>query len=263
MCFKRPKLIINTTKESTTTDFIEKVFLKHFPNALHETNPDVLVPVGGDGTVLHTVKHYGHLELPIFAIANGTLNFIPNHEEHWDLYFEELKNGNRTIEVETTFLMKIEIESHNGEKREFFAVNDIVFGNGIMDYFHFILNSTDSAFKDKKISAGGLCISTPLGSTAFHYNNNGTIVVSLNLPVFGLTTIVPNKKDKINRMLKADKVFSVKLTENQRDKCLLFIDGKTEIVPFGIGDTVSITKGKDIVFYFSNLTEFETKRLNY
>lgn len=263
MTFNKPKLIVNKTKENETTEFIEKIFLKHFPNALHEEKPDVLVPVGGDGTILHTVKHYGHLGLPIFGIANGTVNFIPNKEDNWDKYFDDLKTGRRVIEEETTFLIKIEVLSANGEKREFNAVNDIVFGNGLMDYFHFILNSTDSAFIDKNISAGGLCISSPLGSTAYHYNNNGTIIISVNLPVFGLTTIVPNKKDKINRMLNANKIFSVKLAENQRDRCLLFIDGKTEIIPFGIGDTVTITKGNDIKFYFTNLTEFETKRLTY
>lgn len=262
MKIKSPLLILNSTKEN---EEIKKIILKYFPNSLTEKEPDVIFSVGGDGTILHAAKNYGDKNIPFFGIANGTLNFIPNHLDNWDEYFQKIINNEVELEEENTFYLSVVIEKADGNKLFYKAVNDVVIGGDIMDYFHFNLLTEDSTFKNKKISSGGICISTPLGSTAYHYNNGGTIIPSLNLPLLAITTIVSNRKDRINKMFSSKQKLLIELNNEKenRDNCLVFIDGKTKIVKLEKNDKMYLSEGSQIKFLFTDLKAFEMKRLTY
>lgn len=234
----KPALFVNKTKNYS--QIIEDI-LYAFPNALTEKEPDIIFVVGGDGTMFQAVKELGFLKIPFFGIANGTLNFLMNS-------IKNLKWENFSFEIEKTFFLNIK----TGNK-SYNVVNDVVFGNGIMDYFHFNVK-TDGY--EGNISAGGLCISTPLGSTAFHYNNGGNIIPSLNLPLVGVTSVVGKKEERINKLFSLEEIT---VNVDGRTDCFLFLDGKTEIVK--VSDSVKISRGADIELAFLNLKDFKIKRI--
>lgn len=257
----KPLLIMNTTKDHKE---IEQIILNHFPNSLTETEPDFIISVGGDGTVLQTIKNEGYRNVPFFSIANGTLNFIPENIKNLDICLEKIKNGTLVLEQEKTFYLNVTLKKHDGIVK-YKAVNDVVLGNGIMDFFHFKINSDDPTFKETKISAGGICVSTPLGSTAYHYNNEGAIIPSLNLPLLGISSIVANRKEKFNKFISANQTIEISLNQEKenRNNCLVFIDGKTRVINLEKDESILIEKGEEIIFLFTNIKEFEIKRLTF
>ncbi len=239
---KKPLLIINDTKN---VSHLENSILNKFPNAKNEKHPDVIITLGGDGTLMHAIRDYGYLDIPFFPIAGGTLNFIPNKVD--ETFFDNIK-----YEVEETFFLEVEI---NNEKHN--VVNDVVFGNGIMDYFHFeikAMNEIDD-FKKFHTSAGGLCIATPLGSTAFSLNNGAPVLTSLQSEFVLLSSVVGNKN--ILRKLNVNK--EIRISVSGRDKCFIFLDGKAKIIE--VTDEVIIRRGERVRFFFTDLRAFELKRL--
>lgn len=239
---KRPGLIVNNTKNVFE---LENAILSKFPNAKNEKEPDTIITLGGDGTLMHAIRDYGYLDIPFFPIAAGTLNFIPNKVE--PEFFDNIK-----YEVEETFFLEVEI---NNEKHA--VVNDIVFGNGIMDYFHFEIKAMNEVndVKEYKTSAGGLCIATPLGSTAFSLNNGAPVLTSLQSEFVLLSSVVGNKN--ILRKLNVNK--EIRVSVSGRDKCYVFLDGKAKIIE--VTDEVIIRRGKRVRFLFTDLRAFELKRL--
>lgn len=235
----KPALFINKTKNHSQ---LLNNILETFPNALNEKEPDIIFVIGGDGTIFQAVKELGFLKIPFLGIANGTLNFLMNSIP------EDFNWGNLTFEIEKTFFLNIKTGA-----KSYNVVNDIVFGNGIMDYFHFNVK-TDGY--EGNVSAGGLCVSTPLGSTAFHYNNGGNIIPSLNLPLVGITSVVGKKDEKINKLFSLGEIV---VDVKGRNDCFIFLDGKTEIVK--VGESVKISKGADIELAFLNLKDFKIKRI--
>lgn len=233
---KKPYLVSNTTKDNFE---LENAILKNFPNAKNEKNPDSIITLGGDGTLMHAIKNYGFLKLPFFPIAGGTLNFIPSKVS--PEFFDNIK-----YEKENTFYLNVKI---NNEIHK--VINDVVFGGGIMDYFHFKVK----ADINYEVSAGGLCISTPLGSTAFNLNNGGTVIPSLNLPLVSMTSVVGNKR--IDKMLEIEN--KIEVSVESREPCYIFLDGKAKIIE--MKDTVEISKGEEITFFLTDLKKFKLKRL--
>lgn len=257
---ENPLLIINTTKEN---NHIKNIILKYFPNALLEENPDIIISVGGDGTVLQSIKNEGWRKIPFFSIANGTLNFIPEEIDNLEDFLLKLKNKEVILEEQKTFYLKVTLKKADNSEVVFQCANDIVLGNGIMDYFHFVIKSEDPTFDFKKLSGGGLCVSTPLGSTAYHYNNNGTVIPLLELPLLGISSIVANRKDTINKPVSANQKIEIYLNpeKDNRTHCFVFLDGKTKIINLEKEEKIIVEKGEEINFCFKDKIKFDIKRL--
>lgn len=145
------------------------------------TGVDLLVAMGGDGTLLRAARLVGNSGVPILGINIGGLGFLTGVGE--DLMEEALRSvlqGKYRIEER----MVLEAELPDGTMLT--ALNDIVVGMGsslrIVDMVAYVGEEYVASF-----SGDGLIVSTPTGSTAYSLAAGGPIVY----PTFDSIIITP------------------------------------------------------------------------
>jgi NAD+ kinase len=143
----------------------------------------LVISVGGDGTVLKTARRAIEYDLPLAHINVGTLGFLGYEAKDIEGYVRALINNN--FEIEERVMLEA---SANSEK--FIALNDIVIKNGntarVIDLDIFMENS-----KVYSIKGDGVVISTPTGSTAYSLAAGGPVVMP-NLALMIITPLNPH-----------------------------------------------------------------------
>lgn len=140
-----------------------------------EKKANVYLVGGGDGFMLDVVKKYYDFDKSpeenklFFWINCWTLGFLLN-----DLsWLNKLPKTIDDIEHVKAHLMKVEIIKNNTEKEIKYAMNDVVIGGNMLDYFKFDIQSQQIT---KRFHGTGVMISTALGSSAYWLNNWGPIM---------------------------------------------------------------------------------------
>lgn len=238
---------------------VDNIFKNKWPETLKEKNPEVIIVSGGDGGMLHAIQDYADYNVPFFGIAAGTLNFLMNNI---DIIEDPVQMINHTDWIETSLVkVKVKREKSNGDWKTVFkaqAANDLVLGHRIMDYHEFKIKNV---FKeDFNIKGMGLIISTPLGSTAFHYNNRGSIIQDISGKEIAMSTIVSERKKSFEKRIELhDQKIQVSLVSD-RAAGALYIDGQTKVFKIIQNDKIIIKRGKKIKIGFLNKEDFFSKR---
>jgi len=131
---------------------------------------DAIITLGGDGTILHAIRR---VDLPILGVNLGKMGFLTEMEmDDTDDLLKLLRTGQ--YHIEERMMLSCEIDGS-----EYFALNEFVFcrENSIhtLDKIIKIQIYADGNLIDK-ISADGLIVSTPTGSTAYSLSAGGPIV---------------------------------------------------------------------------------------
>ena len=130
---------------------------------------EVLVTVGGDGTIMRYAKIAALYDKPILGINAGRLGFLANLEANQINLISKLKNGDYDTEKRMTLSV---IAKENGETvGEFTAVNDAVISSGFMSRLIDVSAYID--YEPITYRADGLIVSTPTGSTAYSMSAGG------------------------------------------------------------------------------------------
>jgi len=129
----------------------------------------LMVVLGGDGTLLHTAGHLIDSNIPILGINMGRLGFLTETSlEHMFSTVERILNGEG--EVETRFCL--EAQWADGHAR---VINDVV----LQRYQHPTMITFEMHVAGQfvlNLNADGLILSTPTGSTAYSLSAGGSIV---------------------------------------------------------------------------------------
>ncbi len=135
---------------------------------------DLVLVLGGDGTMLSVSRLVAEKGVPILGINLGSLGFITevNRDDIFDAVDKMLNND---FVIEERLMLSAAIY-RNGEKiTEYAVLNDVVINKGalarIIDLETNINNHYVTTFK-----ADGLIISTPTGSTAYSLSAGGPII---------------------------------------------------------------------------------------
>lgn len=133
---------------------------------------DVLISLGGDGTMLASARAVGEHETPILGINLGGVGFLTEINSN-DLgnTLNRLKKGDYFIEKR----MVLEAEVEGLKKLGLYALNDIVIDKGEVARLFLLHLYADDEFICS-YSADGLIISTPSGSTAYNLAAGGPII---------------------------------------------------------------------------------------
>lgn len=250
----RIKAIFNETDER------QKSYIKYlhrtFPEIINEENPEMYFVIGGDGSMLHAHNNTIDKTIPYFGKGFGTLNFIMNNYENDFEVLDGMLEDRIVPDIIETSKIKIIIEKVNGENIEKVAINDIVIGNNIMDWHEFIINNETGSFNDFYLKGMGICLSTPLGSTAFNLNNRGK-VLPLESNIWGMTGVVCDHN--VNEIMTAQKM---DITINSlRQEPIIYIDGVATAIPLEKGDKIFIEdEPQKFKLAFVDIKEFFNKR---
>jgi len=176
-----------------------------------DTNADLLVTIGGDGTILYAVKH---IDLPVLGINLGRVGFLTEVQATEIEIEDALKtvlNGNFTYKNRTMLSAQI-------DDNEFEALNDMVLfreGCRLVDMDIDIGNA-----KLGRVRADGLIICTNTGSTAYNLVAGGS-VMSNDAQVIGLTPLGAQSLASRPLVIGDNNIIYIKTisTENIRLEC--------------------------------------------
>ncbi len=182
---------------------------------------DLVVVLGGDGTLLSVARALGDRATPILGANLGTLGFLT--EITLDELFaalERVLRGEHRVESR----MRLEVEALRGGERlgHHLALNDAVLTKA--DFARMI--DLEARADDALVTtyhADGLIVSTPTGSTAYSLSAGGPIVLP-ELEAFLLTPICPHTLTQRPLVLGADRVIEIHV--RSRDEVQLTIDGQ-------------------------------------
>ncbi len=158
----------NNYNDKTSDTLLEEEFYKKI---------DILVSLGGDGTILQYAKEASKNNIPIFGINFGRVGFLTDVEKNEISLFEEVLKGNYTLE-ERMMLDAVFLEENDGEIKkikESTALNDVVISRGISPKMLEIEIYVDNELTDT-LRADGVIFSTPTGSTAYSLSAGGSVI---------------------------------------------------------------------------------------
>jgi NAD+ kinase len=135
---------------------------------------DLVVSVGGDGTLLSVARAVGSAETPILGINTGGLGFLTEAgvERAGEALEEVLAGG---AEVESRMALRVERSSGDGWSEAGMALNDLVVSKSApVRLLHLSLSIGE--IQVTRYRADGLIVGTPTGSTAYSLSAGGPIL---------------------------------------------------------------------------------------
>lgn len=136
-----------------------------------EENPELVISVGGDGSMLYSVHKYEHMldEVSFIGLHSGTLGFLTDYQkEELDVFINDLKT--KEIEYYNRHLLQVKI----GDEI-YHALNEFRIENNMR------AQVLDVYINDEYLETfrgNGLCVSTTSGSTAYNKSLGGAILYS-------------------------------------------------------------------------------------
>lgn len=241
---------INSSKDKgkNIMNYVCNVIRKTFPQAnllIYEDGKglntektkelDILVVLGGDGTILRAVRNSYKYEVPILGINIGHLGFLSGGElSHFEMIINKIKNNE--FKIKDRLMISCKVNSKDKILKEYVALNDIVIGKGtlsrVMTYDIFVDNSFYITYK-----ADGVIVSTPTGSTAYALSAGGPLIYP-TLEVISLTPICPISFSGKTMIL--DKYNKIKIKLNkQKENVYLTCDGQM-VLELNMDDEIEI-----------------------
>ncbi|HZS42038.1 MAG TPA: NAD(+)/NADH kinase [Polyangia bacterium] len=135
---------------------------------------DLLVVLGGDGTLLRGAQYVADRGVPILGVNLGHLGFLTSCNPADARRALELAFDGK-LTLEDRLRLRCQITRSNGEKLERFACNDAVVSQGALARLIEIEALLDGA-RITRYRADGLIVATPTGSTAYNLAAGGPIV---------------------------------------------------------------------------------------
>lgn len=163
------------------------------PEALpREAVPDdcqLVIVLGGDGTLLSAVRAIGGRDIPLFAVNLGGLGFLTaiTVDELYPELERALRNEHR---IARRRLLHCELQRAGETVAQFEALNDVVITKASIARMLDLVAHVDAHFVCR-YKADGLIVSTPTGSTAYSLSAGGPIIFP-SVAALCLTPICPH-----------------------------------------------------------------------
>lgn len=145
----------------------------------------LLVTIGGDGTLLRAARVAVEDDVPLLGINTGRLGFLTEFDEDDPRIGQLPALVERGLHIEERLALKAVYAG-----KTYFALNDVVVHKGGISHivaFGLRLDREQVA----RIPADGICICTPTGSTAYFLSAGGSII-SPRVDAFGVVPLLPH-----------------------------------------------------------------------
>jgi len=183
---------------------------------------DLIISLGGDGTLLRAARLAAAENIPVFGVNLGGLGFLTQ------IGIDDLEKSLEKLYQEKYFLdermmLTCSVERRGKEVKKFTALNDVVIGKGafarIISLATYVNNNYVITY-----SVDGLIVSTSTGSTAYSLSAGGPIVKpSINSII--LTPICPHTLSARPFIISEDDQVKITLEVNE-EKVMVTIDGQ-------------------------------------
>jgi len=233
---------VETLLDSKLASKLDKY--QNIASDLEDMDVDMIVAVGGDGTVLRTQGIINQKKIPLFGINMGAVGFLTEIDpEETFKALEQVLKGEYFVEKRTQLQVW-----HNKELHE--ALNEVVLMTQKPAKMLHIEISVDEEVVEE-LRADGLIVATPSGSTAYSMSAGGPIV-DPRVGAFIIVPICPFKLGARPTVVPNDSVIKVKFLREGK-KAVAVIDGQFE-EEINYMDEI-VFKKADSYAYFVRLTK--------
>lgn len=176
------KNIAIISSNSPQAKIIESL-LKTIINQTEPAVADLIIVIGGDGSMLHALHSYMNLDIPFYGLNAGSVGFMMN-KFYNDNFLENLKYA----QITNLYPLQMNTINSDGKTASALAINEVS-----------IFRKTNQAIKFKiivdgvqrmEMTADGALVSTPAGSSAYNLSAGG-LIVPLTSKILCLTPICP------------------------------------------------------------------------
>ena len=136
----------------------------------HSEEADVVVALGGDGLMLQTLRHFMGRGVPVYGLNRGSVGFLMNE-------YRETGLRKRLAAAQSTIIhpMKMSAQTVSGEIREGLAINEVSLLRQTAQAAKMRI-FVDGQIRLSELTADGVLLSTPAGSTAYNLSAGGPIL---------------------------------------------------------------------------------------
>ena len=142
------------------------------PYNTYSDDTELIICIGGDGTLLRLVQEFEFPKTPIVGINTGHLGFfqeiLPEKIDDFIFFYNQGKYS-----IQGLSGVNVTVKTAGGSFRHI-ALNDITVRGVLTHPVHLNISINDSFIE--RFSGDGICVSTPAGSTAYNYALGGAIV---------------------------------------------------------------------------------------
>ena len=196
---------------------------------------DLLVCVGGDGTIIRVARRMVGSPVPLVGVNMGRVGFLAElTPENWqECLGHALSEGFRQ---EKRLALEYTIEREGEDKAVGHAINDVVISRGGLARLLDLDLSIDGQLL-QYLRADGLIISTPTGATAYSSSAGGPMLQP-DMRVYSITAICPFINKMLPMVLGESNIFEAKVRPTGAQP-FVTVDGQ-ELFELRPGDTLSV-----------------------
>lgn len=194
---------------------------------------DLLLVLGGDGTLLSAARLSYGFDVPLLGVNIGNLGFMTGVDlKGLKNALVNIDNGHYKIEDRMMLTASLLFE---GEEKSFTALNDIVIHKGALGNIIYFELYVDNDFANS-YRGDGIIITTPTGSTAYNLSASGSIMYP-TVEAIGVTAICPHTFGIRNLILSSSQEVKINVGKGD-EQFFLSIDGQVNL---GISEDTEVT----------------------
>ena len=214
---------------------------------------DLLVVLGGDGTLLSAARAVGERQTPLLAVNLGGLGFImTTGPDELPAALEDVAQS--AYEIDSRMVLETRLERNGATMGKFFALNDIVVANGAVARLLHLEAYANEEFVCAYRS-DGLILSTPTGSTAYSLSAGGPVMAP-DVAALCLTPICPHTLSNRSVLLPATARVEIRVSGGDYNNFLsidgqigLRLEAKDRIRAWRASHTVDIVQTKSMRYF--------------
>jgi NAD+ kinase len=204
--------------------------------------PNLVIVLGGDGTLLAAARAFAHSPTPILGINLGSLGFL-TEVPLADLYTSLEAWCDNCASIEQRDMMHAELRRMGTVVKDWDALNDIVVSKGSIARMADFSVEIDQQFV-AAMRADGIIVSTPTGSTAYNLSADGPIVMP-SVSALVVTPICPHLLTIRPIVVPGDATVTIHI-EGVPSLTYLTVDGQ-EAVELQMGDEIRCCRSEHSV----------------
>ena len=205
------------------------------PELAKET--DLLVVLGGDGTILNVADHLAENTKPIFGINVGSLGFLTcSTSADYKQAVQAVAKGK--IQFSQRTMLQVQLTSDGKQGPPAIGLNDVVLSRGKLSRLILLRVRVDGESLTE-FNADGIIVATPTGSTAYSLSAGGPIM-GPETEVFVITPICPHVLTNRSVIVREESVIEIEVSDPD-DPVYLAVDGRDPAL-LKFGDIVTIRR---------------------
>ncbi len=183
---------------------------------------DLVIAIGGDGTMLYASRLARESDTPILGINRGRLGFLADvTPDEMIASVDQVLNGEYSRD--SRLVLEARLRTQSGETSSSFALNDVVLKRRETGRMVDFLTRVDGDYVNTH-AGDGLIVATPTGSTAYSLSCGGPII-SPQLDAVVVVPVCPHTLTDRPLVIPANQSIEVSLLERDETKASITVDG--------------------------------------